>query len=509
MSDNSANNNRIARNSIFMSIRMVIVLGITLYTTRALLRILGVEDYGVYNVVCGFVSMFTFLNTSMSNGIQRYYNYELGKSGSTGAQKVYSTAVVIQLILSIIIIALTETIGIWYLNNKMVIPGERMFAATCIFQFSVVGFLFVIMQAPFVAAIMANERMDFYAIVSVLDSCIKLAIVFVIPLFGFDNLIVYGLLLMLVSILNFLLYYIYSKRTFKEIHLSLKIEGTLFRSMLGFSGWNIFGSFSHMMKEQGINLVMNLFGGPVVNAARGVAAQVSSGIQNFVSNITIPVRPQIVQSYAKGDIQRTMNLTYSVSKLSCFFLYMIGLPVMVEINYILNIWLGDNVPEHTGMFVVIIILTSFLNNLNAAISNVVHATGVMKKYQTYSAIIVLSAIPLAYLVLKFGAAPEYALIMALFAMIVAQVAALLILKQIIDYSIVEYVKKVIIPILVVILSTIWIPIIPHFSMQSSFIRLVLVCGLSLITIASSVYFIGLNNSEKTIVKTLLRKFANK
>lgn len=509
MADNSASNKRIAKNSLFLSIRMVFVLGITLYTTRAVLSVLGVEDYGIYNVVCGFVSMFSFLNTSMSNGIQRFYNYELGKNRKEAVQNVYCTAIIIQLLLSVIIVILTETLGIWYLNNKMVIPDERMVAASCTFHFSVISFIFVIMQVPYVAAIMANERMDFYAFVSVIDACLKLVIVFAIPLFGYDDLIVYGILWMFVCIIDFFVYFFYCKRKFKELTFSYKVEKDLFRTMLGFSGWNVFGSFSHMMKEQGINLVLNLFGGPVINAARGVAVQVNSGIQNFVNNITVPVRPQVVQSYARGEIQRTMSLTYSVSKFSCYFLYMLGLPVMLEITYILNIWLGVNIPDYTETFVVIIIITSFLNNLNAPISNVVHATGIMKKYQIYSAFVVLSAVPMAYLVLTLGASPEYALIMVLLSMIAAQVVALYILKSIIDYSIVEYIKKVVIPIIFVVLTTFWIPFIPHILLESGFARLIIVFGISVVVIVFTVFILGLNKAEKEIVKTLLRKITNK
>ena len=376
MSTNSPNQ-RIAKNSIYLSIRMVIVLCITLYTTREVLAVLGVEDYGIYNVVCGFVSMFAFLNTSMSNGIQRFFNYEYGKNGEEGANQVFWTALVIQAILALVIILLTETIGMWYLYHKMVIPAERMLAAQWIFQFSILSFLFLIMQAPFTAVVMAHEHMNFYALVSVLDALLKLGIVFLIPVLKGDQLILYGILMALISLVNFGLYYVYTKTNFAEIELPRILDKQMFRPMLSFSGWNLFGSFSNMMKEQGINLIMNLFFGPIVNAARGIASQVNSGLQSFVSNLSIAIRPQIVQSFAIGDTTRTIRLMFSMSKLSCCFLYMIALPVIIEIDYILKLWLGNNVPAHTAMFVIIIVLTSFLNNLNAAVSAVIHASGKM------------------------------------------------------------------------------------------------------------------------------------
>lgn len=509
MTDNQSNNKRIAKNSIFMAIRMVFVLGITLYTTRVILNILGVEDYGVYNVVCGFVSMFAFLNISMSNGIQRFFNYELGKNGVDGANKVYNTALLIQSILAIIIIILTESLGLWYLHNKMVIPDGRMFAAEWIFQFSVMSFLFIIMQAPYAAAVMAHERMDFYAIVSVLDAVLKLGIVFAIPVLPGDKLIVYGLLYSLINILNFVIYYIYCKKNFAEIKIKRYFDKSLFQSMLGFSGWNIFGSISGVMKEQGINLVINLFFGPVVNAARGVAAQINGGLQSFVSNITTPVRPQVVQSYARGEYVRTMNLTYSVSKLSCCFLYLCALPVVLEIDYILRLWLGNTIPDHTNTFVIIVILTSFVNNLNAAVSGVIHASGKMMVYQTVSSTISLMCVPCSYFGLKFGMSPEFALLMVMGWAAISQIASLFILKTIVSYSIRDYVKSVLWPLLAVMIVTFWPALFIHEYMTSGFIRFLIVGITSVSASSLGIYYIALNRSERGLINSFLSKFKQK
>lgn len=509
MSDNYSNNKRIAKNSVFMAIRMVFVLIITLYTTRVILNILGVEDYGVYNVVCGFVSMFAFLNTSMSNGIQRFFNYELGRNGEEGANKVYNTALLIQLVLAIVIIVLTESFGLWYLHNKMVIPEGRMFAAEWIFQFSMLSFLFIIMQAPYTAAVMAHEKMDFYALISVLDAILKLGIVFVIPFLPGDSLIVYGVLFALISVLNFVLYFIYCKKNFPEIKYTRYFERTLFKSMLGFSGWNIFGSLSGVMKEQGINLVLNLFFGPVVNAARGVATQINGGLQSFVSNITTPVRPQVVQSYARSEYARTMNLTYSVSKLSCCFLFLCALPVLLEIDYILGIWLGSSIPEHTNTFVVIVIMISFINNLNSAVSGVVHASGKMMTYQTVTSMIGMLCIPSSYIGLKLGLPPEFALWMVFAWTALAQTACLIILKSIIPYSLKDYLFKVIIPVVSLIAITIWPSLLLHMNMQEGVIRLLVVGTVSVIVVALGIYIIALNKSEKNLIKSMLTKIKQK
>lgn len=505
MSDLEANR-RIARNSIFMSVRMVFVLGITLYTTRVVLAVLGVEDYGVYNVVCGFVSMFAFLNTSMSNGIQRFYNFELGKNGEVGANRVFNMALLLQFVLAIIIIVFAESIGLWYLHAKMVVPENRMFAAEWIFQFSIATFVIVVLQVPYTAAVMAHERMDFYSVVSIFDVVLKLILILTINLVPSDRLILYGGVIVSVHFLELFIYVIFSHRHFHELEMKFSMYKDLFRSMLTFSGWNLFGAFANMMKEQGINLVLNLFYGPIVNAARGVAIQVNGGLQSLVQNITVPVRPQVVQSFASGNIERVIRLTYTVSKLSCFFLYIIALPVLIEMDSILHIWLGDNVPKHANTFVVIIVLTSFIGNLNAAISGIVHATGKMKTYQMCGSFCILLSIPLSYIVLKMGFAPEWALIMTFVSMFVTQIVSIVVLKSIIQFSISEYFQKVILPFVNVVIVSLWIPISLLYIIDKSSIRLFVIFISSILISSVSVFFIGLDKKERELLECfILRK----
>lgn len=513
MPNYSSSNQRLAKNSVFLTIRMVIVLAISLYTTRVVLHVLGVEDYGVYNVVCGFVSMFTFLNTSMSNGIQRFFNYELGKNGEDGARKVYCTALYIQIMLAIIIVVLTESVGLWYLHNKMVIPEGRMMAAEWIFQLSVISFVFVIMQAPFSAAVMAHERMDYYAIVSVIDAVLKLGIVFLLPFLSGDSLIWYGILVSLICVINFFLYFVYSKHNFIEIKFIRGFNKPLFKSMLNFSGWNLFGSFSGVMQEQGINLVINFFFGPVVNAARGVASQVNAGLEGFVTNITMPVRPQVVQSYARGDTNRMMNLTFSISKLSCCFLLMMAVPVSIEINYVLHLWLGDNVPNHAAFFTVIILIGSLISNLNAATSNVVHATGDMKKYQFWSSIIKISCIPIAFFVLISFPLAELALIIVIVCRLIGHIVGLLIVRRLVNMSLRQYTYKVIIPIAIVAICSIATTYPIHRFMNEGIIRLLCVTVVGVITVGLSLYYLALDKNEKhlflQLANGLLTKFKHK
>lgn len=496
---------RIARNSIYMTIRMVIVLLITLFTTRVVLKALGVVDYGVYNVVCGFVTLFSFLSTSLSNGIQRFYNFELGRSGIEGARKVFNSGLLIQLCIAIFILLIVESFGLWYLHHKMVIPDDRMLAASWIFQFSMVSFLFSVIQAPFLAAIMAHERLDFYAIISVVDAILKLLIAYILSFVDGDKLIIYGALYALISVINFMSYSIYAKLNFAEISLNFHLEKGILRNMLEFSGWNLIGTFANIMKEQGVNLILNLFCGPVVNAARGVAAQVNGGLQSFVQNLTVPVRPQVIQSYAKGDIARTMNLTFMISKMSCFVLYALALPVSYEIDFILSLWLGGNVPEHTDHFVIISMLIVFVNNLNAAISGVVHASGQMRKYQVSTSLVSLISLPFAYVVMRLGAKPEIALLIVFAFVALAQIVALFVLKGIVHFSIKQYIYKVIWPLVKVVILTIWIPLLIVATLHPSFVRLVITTIVSLFFLTIIGYYVCLNKNEKLVILSYLHR----
>jgi len=508
MEDNSKNNKIIAKNSIYMSIRMVFVLLLTFYTTRVVLQVLGVEDYGVYNVVGGFVSMFAFLNTSMTNGIQRFYNYELGKNGEQGAHRVYVHALLVQLMIVLVIIMITETIGLWYVNSKMVIPTDRLFAAQCVYHCSILGFIFLVFQAPFSAAVMAHEKMGYFSFIGVLDAVLKLLIVLALPYFSGDRLIWYGVLYASINLINLLLYYLYSKIKFPEIYLSSVWDSKMFTSMVTFSGWNIFGSFSNLIKEQGLNLVLNLFFGPIVNAARGVAQQINGGIHGFVANITVPVRPQIIQSYAKGNYDRVMNLTYTVSKLSSCFLYFIALPVMLEVDFILHIWLGDNIPEHTGVFVIIVIIQSVANNLNSAVSGIVHASGKMKRYQLTGCIINLSALPIAYGFLRLGASPEMALVVNMVVTFIMQYAALIVLKSIISYSLAEYGRKVIFPFLLVVFGGFTLPFICHLVMDEGWCRFFVVLLLSVLSVGVITYKTALTPAERALLMSFINRKQN-
>lgn len=499
-------NTTIAKNTLLLSIRMVFVLFVSLYTSRVFLNALGVIDYGISNVVAGFVSMFCFLNTSLSNGIQRFYNSEIGKNGDDGVTNVYNTALIIQSVIALVVLLLLETLGLWYFYEKMVIPADRMRVAFWLYQFCAISSVLVIMQSPYVAAIMAYERMNAYAVISIIDVSLKLLFAILLPYIGIDRLMMYGGFYLIVSILNFSLYYLYSKRNFKELYVKKVYNKGMFKEMLSFSGWNLCGTFACMAREQGLNLVLNLFFGPVINAARAVAYQVSGALQGFVSNLSLAAKPQMIQSFATGDSSRTMKLMFSMSKLSFVFLFILSLPILLNVDYVLHLWLGASVPDHAANFVVLVIITNFMNNLNAPLSNVVYATGNMRDYQLTFSIINLLIIPFSYLSLKLGAPAESVFVIYLVMSIIVQIACLLVMRRLVSLSLALYFRKIVLPISVIALLICPILFIINKIIHEGLFRVLVLYAVTTVVSSLAFYAIAMDKDEKNMLKSLLRRY---
>lgn len=484
---------------------MIIVLLVSIYTTRVVLSALGVNDFGIYNVVCGFVSMFSFLNTSMSNGIQRFYNYEAGKNETNRVTNVYQTALLIQIILSVILFVALESVGLWYVNSKMVLDSNRLFAANCIFQFSIFSLIFLVLQVPYSAAILAYERMDYYAVVSVIDVFLKLGIVLVLPFIPSDKLVIYGLLQLLLAIVNFMLYYFYVKYNFKELKIQRVFHKDLFKSIFTFSGWNITSMFAWMTQGQGINMVMNLFFGPIVNAARGISAQIQSAIQGFCENIVVAFRPQLVQSYAKGDIRRTTQMMYSMSKILFIMFFLLSTPIIFEIDYVLCLWLGEDIPDYTASFTVLILLSMYPRNFSMSFAQVVHATGKLGLYQVSSSIIILLALPFSYIALKSGSDANSVYWINLIICAVMFIVCMFVLKQHFHFSIKKYFTKVLLPCTLMALISIIMPFVVIHIMTPSLTRFIVNLLASSMWASIVAYFIVLDSSEKNLIKRIILK----
>jgi len=397
-----SSNRTIAKNSIYLSLRMIIVTLITIYTTRLLLEGLGVEDYGIYNVTIGIISLCSFLLPAMANGIQRFYNFELGRNELQKANSVFNTGLQIQLLVAVVIIVICETIGLWYMTEKLVVSPDRMDSAIIVFHISIVALVLSMIEVPFMAAVMGHEKMDFFAIVGVLDAVLKLVIAFLLKFSSSDHLILYGFLLMSIELLNLVLYAYYCKKNFSEIRISKKINKDMFGPMLSFSGWNLLEKVARLGKDQGLNVMLNFYFGPIVNAARGIVNQVSYAFTGLIDAAITASRPQAIQAYAAGNHQRTINMMISLSKFTVLLLYVLVYPIYLEASFILHIWLGDNIPMYTLPFLNVALLTILIDKLSTPVNLVVHATGKMKLMNFISGIFNLIVIPISLLALING-----------------------------------------------------------------------------------------------------------
>lgn len=370
----SDNNKRIAKNTLLLYFRMLFMMVVSLYTSRVILNALGAEDFGIYNVVGGVVAMFTVISGSLSAAISRFITYELGKGDQSKLNKIFSTSVTIQLLLSLIIVVLIESFGVWFLNAKMTIPADRITAANWVLQFSIITFVINLISVPYNAVIIAHEKMSAFAYISILEALCKLAIAFLIMCSPIDKLIYYAVLMCIVAIIVRLTYGYYCKKHFSECTYHFLWDKELLSKMFSFAGWQFFGTGSYMLMTQGVNILLNFFFGPVVNAARGIAVQVDGIIQQFVNNFTTAINPQITKSYAEDKKAYMFLLIYTGAKYSYFLVLFFAIPIILETNTILTLWL-KNVPEHTVSFLRLIICIDLLYVLSNTMMTAMISTG--------------------------------------------------------------------------------------------------------------------------------------
>lgn len=506
MSETSSDNKRLAKNTIFLYIRMVLVMVISLYTTRVIIRALGIVDYGVYNVVAGFVSLFAVLNNCLTTGTNRFYNFALGKRDVDELNRVYNASVRIQFIIIVILIVLIETVGLWYINNKMVIPDERISEANILFQLSTLSIIFVVLQVPYSSAVLAYERMDYFAFVSVFDALCKLGIALYLCKANSDRLIVYGALMTLISILNFFLYHIYCSIKIPVLKLSRKVDKHIFKPLLTFSGWSTLDPLSYIVRDQGTNMVLNLFFGPIVNAAFGISRTISGAVQSFASNLSVAFRPQIIQSYSSGNYERTKNLMYSMSRINFFLQIIVAVPLIFEMDAILKLWLKDSIPNYSTIFACLIMAINCINVLNEPVSIVMVSTGKIKLVKTVSLFIITSIVPIGYLLFKLGLPPYYIYMAMLLITLINQVSSVIIMTKKFPYiKIVDYLHKIIQPCFLLMIFAVISPwLITHF-LQPSIFRLILVLILSSLVTFIIAYYMFFDNNERYIINTIITK----
>ena len=483
---------------------------ISLYTTRVILKVLGAEDYGIYNVVCGFVSMFGIFNICFSTSINRFYNYEIGKKTENGVRDVYNVSVLIQLILALSIVLLIELVGGWYIDNVMILPAERLSTAKWIFHFSMISMFLTIMQAPYSAAVMAYERMDYYALVSILNTFLKLGFIIMLQYIGNNKLLIYGVLMCIISMVDFLMFFVYCRLNFSQIKLCRGIDKNKLKQMLSFSGWSVLDPATYVARDQGINMVLNSFFGPVVNAAQGIALQIASAVENLGGSFSISFRPQIIQSYSEGQHKRCKNLMFSMSKISFMLHTMFVIPIILEINYLLQLWLGEDAPAYATSFACLILCVKCIDSLNTPISTVISAVGKIKKIKVFSAIVIASIIPLSIVLLRFDISPIYIYVTLFFLSVINQSGCVIILSQLFpDVTPMEYIKRLAFPLLIYTMCSVVLPLFISLLLPSTIWRLILVGLTSVISTTCMGYWIILNKTEKGMVRMFVENFLQK
>lgn len=507
MSDNSQNNRRIAKNTLMLYVRMILIMLVSLYTSRVILNTLGVENFGIYNIVGGIVVLFSFINNAMVSSTQRYLNYELGRQNIDEAQKIFSASLTIHFIIAAIIIFLSETIGLWFLNKYINIPEGRIAAANWVYQFSILTFAVNIIRTPYNASIIAYEKMSFYAYISIIEVILKLLIVYAIVIFA-DRLIAYSVLVFIVAIIILICYIIFCLSKFPICKYRYEYNKSRYASLLNFSGWSMFGALANTGAQQGINILLNMFFGVTVNAAMGIAHQVNSALYSFVSNFQTAFNPQIVKSYAANDRAYFFNLILHTSRYSFYLLFILAFPVILCCQEVLQIWLVD-VPEHAVAFCQLVIIFSLIDAWQGPLWVSAQATGKIKNYQLLMSCLILLNLPLTYILVKFIHIPELALIVRVFINIITSIARVLYLKHLYNFPVVKYIKSVILRSLLVVAIAVPIPAILYNMIDKSLLGTIIIIVACMIITIMAIYYIGITSKEKLYIKSIVRKFCTR
>lgn len=510
MQDNlSANNKRIAKNTLLLYFRMLLTMLVTLYTSRVVLRELGVDDYGIYNVVGGVVAMFNVISGALSSAISRFITFELGKGNLDKLKKVFSSAITIQIFIALVIFILAESVGLWFINNKLVIPVERLDAAHWVFQFSIMTFAVNLISLPYNATIIAHERMSAFAYISIIEVISKLGIAFCLGFAPFDRLVFYALLLMIVAVVIRMIYAYYCRTHFDECaSYRFILDRSLLKEMFGFAGWNFIGTSSAVLRDQGGNILLNMFYGPEVNAARGLAMQVSHAVQGFVTNFMTALNPQITKSYASGQHDYMMTLIFQGARLSYYILLLLSLPIIFNTSYLLSIWL-ETVPAHTVIFVQLVLVFAMSESLATPLVTAMLATGKIRNYQLLVGGLQLMNLPVSYFLLRAGYPPQIIFIVAICISVACEMARLYMLRKMIKLPVKDFFTKVYLNVMAVTLVASVLPYLFVTNMETSFVNFIASCMVCVISTMTSIYLIGCNKDDRKLVHSFLSNIVQK
>jgi O-antigen/teichoic acid export membrane protein len=492
----------IAKNTLLLYFRQILIMLVSLYTVRVVLNILGAEDYGIYNVVAGVVTMFGFLSNSMATASQRYFSFELGKGDLIQLQNTFSLTLLIYIMITALILFLAETAGLWFISNKIVIPQDRRDAVLWVYQTSIASFVFTILTSPYMALIIAHEDMNIYAYVSIIESLLKLCVVLLLDLFAWDKLKLYGSILCIVNFINTAIYRTICIIKYHECKFVFYWNKTLFREIAKFTGWTLSGGISGVLKNQGINILLNIKFGPLVNAARAVAMQVNSAVLCFAQGFSSSMRPHIVKLYAAGEIKRMLAFVFTSVKVMSYLLFLIILPLQLELSSILRLWLKD-VPEYTVLFVRIILIETMVESISYPINGAWLAAGKVKIYQIITSVVLLLNLPLALVLVALGVSSSGILIMSALLSLTAFLSRLMIFSKQFKFSVGLYFTGMLIPMLRVTAAGSVIPVVFSLLHPAGFSRIPLTMFISTVSILTLVYCTGITVDERRYIKNIL------
>lgn len=508
LQDTSANNKRIAKNTFMLYLRMFVMMAVSLYTSRVVLEVLGETDYGIYNIIGGVVVLFSFLNSALLAATQRFLNYHIGREDEEATHAVFCMSMNSYLILSVIFVILAETIGLWFVNTQLNIPSERFVAVQWVYQFSISTFIVSLIRVPYNAVIIAYEKMDFFAYLSLGEVIMKLLVVYFLLISSLDKLVFFSFLYTITPLFITWLYKVYCNKNFFISKYNFYWDIPLFRSLFSFSGWTLFGSIANVLSTQGLNILVNIFYGVGVNAALGLSNQISTKLYQFVSNFQTAFNPQIVKHYANNDTESLNRLIFSTSKWSYYLYWVVALPLILEMDAILNIWL-EVVPRYTAIFSKLIIVFMLTEALSAPLWMYIQATGNIKKYQIIVSIFICLNLPFAYLVLVLGMSVYWVWIVRIILNVIIIAFRCLYMNKKYSFPLRVYYKEVIQKLILVTFLTIPLPLICKYNISgywtSLFVTLLVALTLSLLIII----FVGINSSEREFIFNIIRKRLHK
>lgn len=494
-------NKIIAKNTLMLYIRMLLSMSISLYTSRVILETLGVEDYGIYNIVGGVVVLLSFINNAMASATERFLNFELGKQNYLEVERVFSMSMTAHIFIAVVILILSESIG-FYFFTQLNIPQNRFDAAVWVYQISVLTFCISILRVPYNASVIAYEKMSFFAYISIVEVILKLLIVYLLLLWDFDKLKLYSLLNLLVVLLTNFVYRFFCKKNIDTCIYHFFWDAPLFKRIMGFSSWSLFGSIANVGAQQGINFLLNIFGGVVINAAVGIANQVSAAIYAFISNFQVAFNPQIVKTYAGGEKNHLFELIFKTSKYSFLLFYILSIPIFINMSFILTLWL-DNVPPYSVEFTRLLIIFYLIEALSAPFWITVQATGVISKYQILIAFIIVMNLPFSYLSLKLVNPVDSVFIIRAGINLVAFMVRVGFLKYSIGFPMLKYFKHVIFPLLVIILLSVPFPVFLKYKFMG--VEAFIYSSISFVFLTIILIFIfGLDMSERKYLMNIFR-----